>query len=273
MPKPAAQAETTVLTARDEPHFVDIPVREPSGIAYHPQRNTLLAVSDQGSLVEMDLALEVRQRIRLRGDLEGVAVHPTGEAVYIASESAGAVYEYCLSERRVLRTFKIDFASHADFSAGVGRNRGVEGVTVAETAEGGYRLYVVVESHPARLVVLSADVSHGAIMRARRRVVNDPIAEPPMTTVEVAASYDLGLRRMSGATFDPKSRMIVVVSASEGLAVSCSLTGLVHKKLSIPPWKSEGVCFLPGGGALLVQDTGGGWFCPNLLADLTGTDR
>ena len=251
------------------PTFVDIPVREPSGVAYHPRRKTLFVVCDQGEFVEMELDYTVLQRVRLRGDLEGIAIHPVTGTLYIASESAGAIYEYGLEERRVLRTLAVDFASHPDFAGGVGRNKGLEGVAVTEVEDQLYRLYAVVQATPARLVALSADLSIPTIRQARRRIIGQPLAEPIRTSIQIVASHDLGLKRMSGVTFDPLSRMLVVISAGEGLARSCDLSGRVHRSVKIPGRKPEGVCFLPDGTAILAQDTGGAWVCPKMRTRLT----
>lgn|GEM_PF-3391354 len=257
------------LTARaDHDELSRLPVSEPSGVAFHPLRNSLMVVSDGGDLFELDMDFNVRQRIKLRGDLEGVGVHPTEGTVYVASESAATIYEYELQERRVLRAFRVDMFSHADFPVGGVRNKGIEGVAVAQVAANDFRLIAVVEGEPARLVHLSSDVSPRAVRSARDWARANPMEEPERVSATITQSHDLGLKRLSDVTFCPDSQVVIVISANDKVALSCDLDGHIRSTVRIPGHKPEGLCLLPDGDALVVHDTGGVYRSNTLLRDL-----
>lgn len=245
--------------------FVNLPVEEPSSAAYHAGRGTLLIISDQGELAELDLQYAVRERYKIPGDLEGVAVHPATGTVFIASESAGAILEFDLEARRVLRTIKVDFSSHKDFAAGLTWNKGLEGVAVVPVGEDQYTLYAVVEAYPARLLQLAADVSPEATENARQLL---PSSGGVSQRVTIAATYDLGLKRLSDVSFDAPSKTLLVPSAGSHVLLILNLKCEVIRRIRLPGPKSEGFCFLPNGDAIVADDRGGGWICPKLHSAL-----
>ncbi|MEE9294151.1 MAG: SdiA-regulated domain-containing protein [Phycisphaerae bacterium] len=247
--------------------FVTLPVQEPSGVAYHPQRGTLIVVSDQGQIVEMDLHLKVLQRLDVRGDLEGVSVHPATGTLFIASKANNAVIEYDIDRHQILRTLVVNFKSHPDFAEGLTRNGGLEGVAVVTTSTGEYRLFAVVEADPARLVSLSEDVSARATEQAPNAAGADPLAGLT-ETVDVLTSHDLGLTRISDIMFDVESRSLLVISAGERVLRLSGLDGRVFRSIRLPGKKPEGICLVPNGDAVVVQDTGGLWICRNLHSSL-----
>lgn len=267
--QPEAGRPAPQKTGEKEPcRFVRIPVLEASGVAYHPQRKTLFVVSDKGQFVEMDLKFSVLQRFRLRGDLEGVTIHPLTGSLFIVAENAAIVYEYGLSTRRVLRTIRIDMSSHVDFADGLVSNRGIEGIAIVETSDGEYQLFAVVESDPARLLLLSADVSGEATAHARARLAEDPTLDPMREEARIIASYDVGLRRLSDVCDDPTSGTLIVISSKAHIAISCDAAGRTGRSRTIPGIRPEGLCILPDETAILVQDTepGGLWVCPDFLS-------
>ena len=159
---------------------------------------------DKGQFVEMDLNFSVLQRFRLRGDLEGVTIHPVTGSLFLVAENRATVYEYDVIARRVLRTIRIDIRSHDDFADGLIPNRGIEGIAIVETSDNKYQLFAVVESDPPRLISLSADVSSETTAHARARVAEDSSLDPIRQEARIIASYDLGLRRLSDVCDDPQ---------------------------------------------------------------------
>ena len=267
--RPEAGRQAPNMTVEKEPcRFVRIPVLEASGVAYHPLRETLFIVSDNGQFVEMDLKFSVLQRFRLRGDLEGVAIHPVTGSLFLVAENQAIVHEYGLIARRVLRTIRIDTSSHDDFADGLVPNRGIEGIAIAETNDGDYQLFAVVESNPPRLVLLSADVSIETTARARARVAEDSSLDPIREESRIITSYDLGLRRLSDVCDDPTSRALIVISSKAHIAILFEPDGRMERSRTIPGNRPEGLCILPDETAILVQDTepGGLWVCPDFLS-------
>lgn len=266
---PEAGHHAPKKTGEKEPcRFVRIPVLEASGVAYHPQRKTLFVVSDKGQFVEMDLKFSVLQRFRLRGDLEGVTIHPVTGGLFIVAENEAIVYEYGLSAGRVLRTIRIDTSSHDDFADGLIPNRGIEGIAIVETSEGEYQLFAVVESDPARLLLLSADVSSKTTAHARARVAEDPTIDPIREEARIIASFDLGLRRLSDVCDDPTSRAMIVLSSTAHMAILFDPADRTYRSRTVPGIRPEGLCILPDETGILVQDTepGGLWVCPYFLS-------
>lgn len=252
---------------------ITLAIPEPSGVAYHPLRKTLIFASDQGVLFETDLAFKVLSRHVITGDLEGVAVHPASGRVFIASESAKAILEYDLDQRRVTRTIGIDFASHPDFSTELERNKGLEGVTIVESADGGLALYAVVEDRPARLIQLDADIERrDPPLEIDAEGAAGPMAEAGLeaslkTTLEtqrIVNSFDLDVGRLSGLTYDRELDRVLAISSKARVLLVCTTAGRVVRTLRLPGKKLEGLCLLPNGDAIVTQDSGGGWVIKNL---------
>ncbi|MCH8243317.1 MAG: hypothetical protein IH897_12010 [Planctomycetes bacterium] len=173
-----------------------------------------------------------------------------------------------MSAGRVLRTIRIDTSSHDDFADGLIPNRGIEGIAVAETADGEYQLFAVVESDPPRLLLLSADMSNKTTAHARARVAEDPTIAPIREEARIIASYDVGLRRLSDVCDDPTSRAMIVISSKANIAILFEPDGRTERSRTIPGIRPEGLCILPDETAILVQDTepGGLWVCPDFLS-------
>ena len=240
--------------------FVSIPVDSPSGIVYHTQRETLIAVSDHGHLVEMDDRFNLLQRLAIPGDLEGLSVHPGTGTLFVASESSNTVFEYDLDRHRTIRTLYIDFESHPDFAGGLKWNNGLEGVTVVTTVSGEYRLFVAVEAHPARVLQLTADISATATAKAREFCIADSTATAGLRqTVKISDAYDVGLTRISDIAFDSDSGLLLIVSAGERVLMLAEPNGHTLRSYRLPGKKPEGICRLPSGDAIVVDDTGGAW--------------
>ena len=84
-------------------------INEPSGIAYHPGRDTLFVVGDEGDLYEMRTDGRVVRSGYLKGkDLEGITVNPETGLLYAVVEGDDAVIEIRPETFRVTRRFEID---------------------------------------------------------------------------------------------------------------------------------------------------------------------
>lgn len=239
-------------------HFINIAISDPSGIAYHPIRNTLLVVSDQGTVVETDQQYKILDKYDLFGDIEAVTVHPITGTVFVASESDGTILEYDLDQRRVLRTLIVDFASAPEFASGLTRNEGLESVTFLTDDRGGNHLVSAVQSDPARLIFLAADVSIKATQQARQQTDLDRTVGLKQV-VPILSSQDIGLARISDIMFDLRTRTFLVTSADDRTLTLCDPRGRTLRAVQLPGQKPEGFCFLPNGDGLLVEDTGGIW--------------
>lgn len=283
VPLPPAHGENTVqrratekpegaATARrpSDGAVLAVPLSEPSAIAYHPTRRTLWLACDSGSLVEMDLNYRVLSEVRIRGDLEGVAVHPGTGNIWVASERDGTLLEYDIGLARVVRKLSVDFASSPEFG-GVSRgNTGIEGVTFAKERDGRYRAYCAVQSAPARVIRLVADVSEAATARARAEFGPRSLAEVDEETAGIDLSFDAGLDRLSDITFVEDPPMLVVISSGQHAISSFELRGVPVRRIPIVARRPEGLCFLPNGDAIIAMDVENGLllFRRELLASI-----
>lgn len=252
-----------------EVQFLELSLREPSGAAWHGPRGTLLIVSDNGVLAELDTSFTVLNRFRIAGDLEGVSVHPVTGTVFIASERSGAILEYCLETKQILRTLVIDFSSHPDFHESNRGNKSIEGVAVIAEPGDRFALYGVIESSPARMIRLNADVSPAATQRARA-TLKDRGAAGTVESIGVEAAFDLKLTRQSDLTFDVGAQRFLVISARDSTGRMVDKAGRISRSFRIPGTKPEGLCFLPNGDGVFVQDTGGAWIASGLHKYLFG---
>ncbi len=98
--QPAAQeseAKADLPTWRFDGSSLLPEVPEPSGLAYHPGRDTFFMVDDgdierPAALFEINLDAEVVQKLPLGIDLEGVCYCPLDGLLYVAEEAANVVY-------------------------------------------------------------------------------------------------------------------------------------------------------------------------------------
>ena len=94
---PANEAKADLPTWRFDGNALLPEVPEPSGLAYHPGRNTFFIVDDgdierPAALFEISLEAEVVQKLVLGIDLEGVCYCPLDGLLYVAEEMANVVY-------------------------------------------------------------------------------------------------------------------------------------------------------------------------------------
>lgn len=124
---------------------------ELSGLAYHPERGTLLAVSDDAGRLweisvdgEPEIVHEIKLKKGKKHDLEGVAVGPAGE-IWIAAEQRRAILRYDL-DGKLIERHRLDVDGEKD-------NDGLEGLT-RDPDDG--RIYALHERRPRELIELDA---------------------------------------------------------------------------------------------------------------------
>ena len=233
----------------------DIEASEPSGVAYHPQRNSILVASDAGFLVEFDLDFRKLRSWRVKGDLEGIALHPDGSIAYIADEDNGAIIEFDLNSEIEIRRTPIDFDSDPDFAGQGSGNEGLEGLAFcpAHLDHGPPVLVGIIERDPPRWIELAFDQNAD-----RWRIVR---------------SLDVKMTRLNGIEFDDVSNRWIVVSSKERTARCVDLTGHVSDAVRLPGRLPEGICILPDGRSILVHDSGGVTVVPDLSRWIRSPDR
>ena len=219
--------------------FRDISISEPSGIAYHQQRQSILVVSDNGLMVEFDLDCKKRHSWEISGDLEGISLHPGGSIAYVADEDDGSIIEFDLDSGTEIRRTRIDFNSHPDFAGGVNGNQGLEGLAVypAQGDDGRPVLAGIIENDPPRWIKLAFNENANCW--------------------HIERSVNVGMTRVAGITFDEVSSRWIVVSSKERTARCVDLSGRVSDDVRLPGRQAEGICILPDGRTILVHESDG----------------
>ena len=238
---------------------ITVPVGEPSGLAFHEKRGTILLVDDEGTLVELDLDLKEKNRWKITGDLEGIAVHPDTGTVFMASEREGTILEFDLDLGKVVRTIALALGSHPEFQEDRDPNRGVEGLAFVPGGDGNI-LYAVHEKAPARLVRFVGKFTAEESKLAREA---DAKGSPTPYFAAVEKGWDVGLRTMNDLCYDVATKTFLVTGAKEKTIRVLDASAKVLRSFDLPGPYPEGFCLLPNGDALVVHDSGGGHRIPN----------
>ncbi len=229
-----------------------IDVIEPSGVAYHDGRQSFVVVSDEGLLVELSPNWEVLDRHDLRGDLEGVAVHPTTGTILVADEKTATVFEFDLDMRRILRIWSPDRTKASGLPRDGVSNKKIEGVTIAQNPDGTLGLWCVWERNPARVFRIEADLRVAATESARERIRRD--LEPERISARVAKCFALRPQQLNGITWDSASGLLLAVSARERTLTAFTVEGKTVATCRIGPSWAEGVCVMPDGTVILTEE-------------------
>ena len=221
-----------------------------SGIAYHPLRQTLFIVNDDGHVGEIRTDGSLVQRRHLMfDDFEAIAVHPGSGMLYIAIEGRDDVLEVDPDGLRVRREYDLSrrFKGRKIYESG---GEGIEGLTFVPRAghsEGGTFFVANRSSHPKDLddppllmeVELplsstSTGALEGKIVRATR-----------LTLTGISGLHYLGGDRLYAISDDRK------------LLVELTLAGEVVSAQELRASDPEGVTTDPDGNLYIAQDGGG----------------
>lgn len=83
--------------------------REPSGLVFHPLRNTLFVIGDEGDIAELQLSGNLVKQARIKAeDFEGITCDPATGLLYAVSESKAEILEINPEDFSVGREFVIE---------------------------------------------------------------------------------------------------------------------------------------------------------------------
>ncbi len=231
---------------------------EPSAIAFRRPRGSLLVACDNGYVLEVDEGFRRIDRYDIPGDLEGLAIHPQTETLFVAVESFQAILEFDLERRRILRWWDVDLQAHPLLARKPRNdNRGLEGVAIGEGPDPGLRLYAVVESDPALLVRLDVDLSEKATAEARKAAAASGMFGVRGRAAVVEA-FDLGVPRLSDVIYDAHTQKLCVLCSDDAVLLVVDTRGKIHTSARLPGGRPEGLVFLPDGRTCVADDTATG---------------
>jgi len=218
-------------------------LREPSGVAFHPTRNTLFAVGDEGDVAEVGLDGSLLHLSVLGGDLEGVSCDPASGLVYVLREGPDEIVEIAPDTLEPLRRFSLvrSWGSDPDYLRTGGD--GLEGLAFVPSAghgEGG-TFFAVNQNDPPALLELLLPI---------RTQQGDG-------TARILAAHEWRPAALSAVVWHPERDLFLVTSALSGRVEVVDRDGSRRGSFRIPGFLPEGLALLPGGVFIIAQDTGG----------------
>jgi uncharacterized protein YjiK len=224
--------------------FTQIGTREPSGVVYDAKLGHLFVVGDEGVLVELDKTPAVVRVLKVKGNLEDLAVHtPTGKLVLLSEQKSELIYYDPVAAARKAR-WQLDTAALlGPEGAGVdldSRN-GFEGLGFKEDAgrPGGGVFYLARQKSPHLVIGIAFDPEKSP---------SGPLAP------QVVSRWDIGRAELRSATYAPELQRLLVLSR-KGLTL-VTLDGAAQKAIDVPGEQPEGVCLDDDGTMWIADDPG-----------------
>ncbi len=220
---------------------------EPSGIAYHRQRDTLFAVSDDGVIAEFKRDGTPVARYRIGGDLEAVTVVPETGLVYVAVEGDDVILEFDPVGGEVTRRFPINRTFNGDPNFLKKQtdefDNGIESMTFVpdpDHPEGG-TFYVGNQWNPSMIMEVLVPLKSSRVLEEEAKIIR----VLPFKMDDPAAMY-----------YDPEKRLLNVVSDADNILVEITLDGKLVRQYAFVGNDQEGVCVDDEGFLYITQDTG-----------------
>ncbi len=220
---------------------------EPSGIAYHRQRDTLFAVSDDGVIAEFKRDGTPVARYRIGGDLEAVTIVPETGLVYVAVEGDDVILEFDPVGGEVTRRFPINRTFNGDPNFLKKQtdefDNGIESMTFVpdpDHPEGG-TFYVGNQWNPSMIMEVLVPLKSSRVLEEEARIIR----VLPFKMDDPAAMY-----------YDPEKRLLNVVSDADNILVEITLDGKLVRQYAFVGNDQEGVCADDEGFLYITQDTG-----------------
>ena len=217
-----------------------------SGVVFYPPRETLLAVSDEGHMIEIktDGTLVQKKLVRKKADFEGITYSPVTGMLYVAIEGKEIILEVNPETLEAERDRPIDRLFEGDvlFSP---EGNGIEGITFVPAADGATEgsFYLVNQSDELGgtdpSIVFEVEIDYGA-------------GEPQARIIRY---FSVGVTDLSGIHYEPSSRRLLIVSDDNNLLLEVSLTGQVLEAYLLPGEKQEGITVDKAGSLYIAQDT------------------
>jgi|GEM_PF-2461985 len=143
--------------------WFDVPISEEyelSGLALGDDGTTLWTVSDVSSVV-LRLGLDGSVQCELPApsdDLEGIAIHPSGEFLYIAHEAEAEIFKVDITTGEVLASARLpEMANYEESATEVehgGDNKSIEGIAFAKGS-----IFLLKEGDPGLMMQVSEDLT------------------------------------------------------------------------------------------------------------------
>jgi uncharacterized protein YjiK len=221
---------------------------EPSGICFHPLRETLFVVSDEGEITEIETDGTPVSRTTIPGDLEGVAVDPETGLLYVIIEGDDVILEFDPDKSELLRSFPLNrtyqgnpnyIEKKADrYDNGI---ESIEFVKDEKHPEGG-TFYIGNQWDPPCVMEVLIPLktsrektAEAHILRVLPLDINDPAA----------------------LFYDTKTGLLNVVNDADNILVEITLDGRIVREYAFLGDEQEGIARDDEGYLYIAQDRGG----------------
>ena len=223
---------------------------EPSGLVYHPVRETIFAVGDGGDLMEVQTdGTPVKNVHHSEADYEGITCDPTTGLLYVAVEGEDKIIELDPEDFTLLRSFPIQ-RTYGDITVLKEGGQGIEGITFvpdAEHPEGGV-FYVVNQG-----IDLEAKEDLSAVCE----VVLPLRSSNEGATVSISRYFEPGFIDISGLHYDAEGDLLILIGDALNVMFYARRSGQLIGSHALPGNNQEGITVDADGNMYIAQDSGG----------------
>jgi len=185
--------------------FSLLPIYEPSGLSYSPNKDFLYTVSDRGMIYKIDFeGNKLDQLPYTDEDFEGVTVNPATSNIYVVKERTGELVELT-AKGKVIKAYPV---------IGDSGNSGLEGATYDSKHD---IFYLLKEKTPGLLITYS--LKDGKIREKQ---------------LGFALDY-------SGIYYNKTTGNLWITSQESHTLYKCTTLGKVIEKFAIPIYSIEGI--------------------------------
>lgn len=220
-------------------------MNEPSGIAYHPVRNTFFVVGDEGDLYEIDFDGKILRSIKISPnrkddiDPESITVNTRTGNLYIAAEEGDDIIEMEPENLKIVGYYNI-VSREKIFKDG---GDGIEGITfVPGKTPDEDRVYVCNQHDPPIVmkIALPAKPTGNAV---------------EMHPVYVISHFKMPVSDLSGMAYHEGRKTMFILSDENNLIMEVTTGGKIINQWSLPGKDQEGITFYKG-FMFIAQDSG-----------------
>lgn len=224
-------------------------IEEPSGIAYHPQRETLFVVDDGGMVFEIDLNGDITAQKRLdplyapKYDPEGITVNQWTGRLYIAAEKLDGILEVDPNTSEIMGLYEVintDEEGNELFKRG---GNGFEGITFIQggTPEED-EIYICNQDDPPVVLIVNAPP------KAEGRLMEKNL-------LKVKRRFSMPYKDLSGITYYKPRNTLFILNDKNNFLFETTREGKILNQWNIPGKDQEGIEIV-GDFMFLAQDSG-----------------
>lgn len=219
-----------------------------SDIAFYPPRETLFAVRDNGQMIEIktDGTFIRAKKIRKDADFEGITYNPDTGMLYVVVEGEEIILEIDPETLAIAQVFLIDRSFEGNLLLSPDDD-GVEGIAYVPAADG--------TANGSFYLVNQADKLTGSDSSI---VLEVEVELKPGTNhprAQIVRYFSVGITDLSGITYIPSNRHLLITSDTHDLLLETSLSGEIFDSYPLPGEHQEGITIDGEGSLYIAQDT------------------